>query len=503
MPNIGINITEVVDQGSPLLAGDNELFPGFLIVSQRGPANRPLVVTSMNQFKKLFGSHFASGFGAYVVDGYFTNGGRKSLINRIVGVGALASLVTLVDRASTPLNTLKVEAGYKGDVDKGVWGDSLSVVITNNANDATLFDLEVRLSGVTKEMWRGLTPATAVTSINDATMGSEYIKVTNLSSASVAPTNNPALGTFTLDNGADGSAPIATAFTGTQADFTGLYAFDAFDISHLANAESTDSTHLGALRDYCSSRGTVFGIAAIPIASTVSSAETAGTNLQVSNAYMALYGGWVSIIDPIGSGPNPLKWVPPVGHVLGVYARTFRDRGVHKAPAGVIDGQLKGVFDLDMDINNDTDLTDLANVGVNAIRAVPGYGRVVAVSRTLSKDIRWRFVNVRNLFNYVKRSLKTGLAFVQQEPNDAILRSKVRNNVVLPFFRNLFMKGAFGSGKFEDLVTITCDESNNPPSEIDLGNFHIDITMYPGKPAETILISVAQQVTGASAVNEQ
>jgi len=499
---IGINITELVSQGSPVLEGDNELTPGFLVVSKRGPADFPILITSMNQFKRLFGEHTTAGYGAYVLEGYFLNGGRKAFVSRIVGSGAAASAVTLVDRASTPLDTLTIEAGYKGRLDKGTWGDNLSVAITDNVDDTTLFDLEVLLSGVTKEVWRGVTPATAVTAINDSVSGSEYIKATNENSTSTAPDNNPAVGSSNLSAGVAGSAPAVTAYNGVQADFTGVYAFDALDISHLANAESTDATHLDNLRDYCSARGTILGVASIPVASTVSSAKTFGQALQISNAYMALYGGWVLVSDPIGSGPNPLKWVSPVGHVLGVYARTLRDRGVHKAPAGVTDGQLKGVFDIDMDVNNDTDLTDLATNGVNTLKAVPGYGNCVLVSRTLSKDVRWRFVNVRNLFNYVKRALKNGLAFVQQEPNDGVLRAKVKNNTVLPFMRTLFQAGAFGSGKFEDLVSIICDESNNPPNEIELGNFHLDMTFFPSKPAESIFISVAQQQTGSSAASE-
>ena len=41
--------------------------------------------------------------------------------------------------------------------------------------------------------------------------------------------------------------------------------------------------------------------------------------------------------------------------------------------------------------------------------------------------------------------------------------------------------------------------TNNPPDEVDKGNFKVEIYFYPSKPAETIVIVVGQQQSGASA----
>jgi hypothetical protein len=72
-------------------------------------------------------------------------------------------------------------------------------------------------------------------------------------------------------------------------------------------------------------------------------------------------------------------------------------------------------------------------------------------------------------------------------------------NVVRPFLLGLWRQGAFGSDAPDDVFTIKCDEENNPPTEVDLGNFRIEVYFYPVKPAETILIVVGQQPSGASA----
>lgn len=72
--------------------------------------------------------------------------------------------------------------------------------------------------------------------------------------------------------------------------------------------------------------------------------------------------------------------IPPSGAVAGVVARTDRERGVWKAPAGValhgVDGLVERVGD---------GLTDeLTRLGVNPLREFPGRVRVVWGARTLA-----------------------------------------------------------------------------------------------------------------------
>src|SRR6185369_3801333 len=100
---------------------------------------------------------------------------------------------------------------------------------------------------------------------------------------------------------------------------------------------------------------------------------------------------------------------------------------------------------------NDTQHTDLVKNGrVNAVRFIPGEGIVVDSSRTLSTNTLWLYVNVRLLFNYVKTSLKYGLRWVVQEPNDTALWNKVKYNTVTPFLMGLWRRGAFGPGAPKD-----------------------------------------------------
>src|SRR3954453_10688071 len=146
------------------------------------------------------------------------------------------------------------------------------------------------------------------------------------------------------------------------------------------------------------------------------------------------------------------------------------------------------------------DETDpVRNGGGNRIRALPGVGIVVDASRTLSTDTRWTFVNVRRLFNFVKASLRDGLRWVPQEMNSEELRRRVKFNVVTPFLLGLWRQGAFGSDPPEQVFTVKCDAENNPATAVNLGEFRVEVFFYPVKPAETIVIIVGQQDSGAAA----
>ena len=190
--------------------------------------------------------------------------------------------------------------------------------------------------------------------------------------------------------------------------------------------------------------------------------------------------------------------VPPVGHVLGVYARIADARGVWKAPAGD-ERRCELALGVEFDMT-DADHTDLVKNGsVNGIRAIPGSGIVIDSSRTLSTDTRWLFVNVRRLFNFVKSLAARRPAVGRAGAARRGAAPTVRFNVVTPFLLGLWTQGAFGTDPPEQVFTVKCDASNNPPADVNQGRFKLEVFFYPVKPAETIIIIVGQQDSGATA----
>jgi phage tail sheath protein FI len=63
----------------------------------------------------------------------------------------------------------------------------------------------------------------------------------------------------------------------------------------------------------------------------------------------------------------------------------------------------------------------------------------------------------------------------------------------------LWRQGAFGTGKPDQVFTVICDATNNPPSQVDQGILKVEVYFYPSRPAETIVIIVGQQPSGATA----
>jgi phage tail sheath protein FI len=228
--------------------------------------------------------------------------------------------------------------------------------------------------------------------------------------------------------------------------------------------------------------------------SPLASAKSYGKLLQGEKVYGALYAPYIQVVDPIGSQ----VWVPPTGYVLGVYARTDQQRGIWKAPAGNA-AIVANALDVRAMLN-DTDFTDLVKNGsVNLIRPIQGAGIVVDSARTLSTNTLWLYVNVRLLFNYVKTSLRLGLRWVVEEPNDTALWNKVKFNSVTPFLMGLWRRGAFGPGAPKDVFTVKADAENNPTANIQQGILNIEVYFYPSRPAETIVITVGQKGGAATA----
>lgn len=341
-------------------------------------------------------------------------------------------------------------------------------------------------------------PNYVVRVLNHTLTGSRFVQATDIGTAGpVVDRPAPTAGFVPLQGGADGT-PTAGHFIGDAAARTGFYAFDPFNVQ-LVCCERTDAAIARAALDYCARRDDAMYVGAVPKAYVGGGQAVAyGQALQAKKAYGALYGPWVTVADPIGVGDDPRITIPPVGHVMGVYARTETARGIWKAPAGD-EANLLGVLDVETRLS-DADHTDLVvNGGVNGVRVQPGAGIVVDASRTLSTDPRWRYVNVRLLFNYVKSSLRDGLRWVRQEPNKDTLWDAVKHSTVVPFLTGLWRQGAFGTGTPDQTFTVVVDATNNPPDQVEQGRLTVEVYFYPSRPAETIVIVVGQQPGGGSA----
>jgi hypothetical protein len=403
--------------------------------------------------------------------------------------------------SSHPFGTLTVTAGYRGTEDPGAWGDQIRISIAHNLEDPDnqLFDLTVSYLKDEVEAWTDLSmdrdsSRFAETVINDEQTGSKYVCVTVSGSGDELPPEVDADNPVPLSGGLEGV--FASDVDEINAFSDSIALFDTQDIQLLCCPETDDASVATEALKHCQFWGDRMFVGHTPELYEAGASDSwiKGANIRGEKVYGAIYFPWIQVNDPIGSR----KWIPPTGHVLGVYARTDRERGVWKAPAGNA-AKVNGALDVKFHIT-DIDHTNLVKkCSINAVRALPGLGIVVDSSRTLSTSPLWLYVNVRLLFNFVKSSLKAGLRWVVQEPNDPTLWNKIKYNTVTPFLMGLWRRGAFGPGGPADVFDIKIDGENNSPDKIQQGVLTMEVYFYPSRPAETIIIIIGQQEGGGSA----
>ena len=208
--------------------------------------------------------------------------------------------------------------------------------------------------------------------------------------------------------------------------------------------------------------------------------------------YATLYWPWIKVFDPLS---GQAAFVPPTGHMAGIWGRSDDTRGVHKAPANEV---VRGVLSLETTITKAEH--DLLNpVGINVIRAFPGRGIRVWGARTLSSDPSWRYLNVRRLFNYIEESILNGTQWVVFEPNDLDLWQRIRRTINA-FLLRVWRDGALFGATPEEAFYVKCDAETNPPEVVDAGQVIVEIGICPVKPAEFVVFRLAQFSGGSDLV---
>ena len=202
----------------------------------------------------------------------------------------------------------------------------------------------------------------------------------------------------------------------------------------------------------------------------------------------ALYYPWIEVMDPRSNMP---MFVPPSGHVAGVWARTDARRGVHKAPANEV---VMGTTGLGFQVTQ-SEQGALNQVGINCIRAFSGRGIRIWGARTLSSDPEWRYINVRRLFNYIAESIIAGTQWSVFEPNDQRLWMQLKISAQ-NFLMRVWRDGALFGATPAQAFYVKCDAETNPPEVIEAGQVVCEIGIAPVKPAEFVIFRLSQFTGG-------
>jgi phage tail sheath protein FI len=508
---------EEVSSGSRPIEGVGTALSAFVGFTERGPLNEPVLVTNWTQFTKTFGEFTAGAYLPHAVYGYFLNGGGSAYVVRVGGAPADGEDPAGASEAEQAWARAEL-AGQGTDkpgyavraIAPGAAGNDLAVEITDasEAGEDT-FKLIVKKAGKAEETFDNLTVKRGPTSVS--TVVRQQSKLITVEEIKGGTTAVPRKGAQVALSGGDSPAvpaavPAVSAdsYVGDSAARTGFGGLEAIeDITMLCVPDLMAAYERGSIDGEGLKAVQLAMIAHCELMSDrVAILDTpAGLNAQQMKAwrvdfagydskYAALYWPWIKVMDPVSGKPI---FVPPAGHVAGIWARNDETRGVHKAPANEV---IRGVIALETGITKG-EHDQLNPVGVNCIRAFPGQGIRIWGARTLSSDPEWRYLNVRRLFNFVEKSILQGTNWVVFEPNDLMLWDTVQRTISM-FLRRVWRSGALFGRTPGEAFYVKCDAENNPPENTDVGILTVDIGIAPVKPAEFVVFRISQFSQGAA-----
>lgn len=242
--------------------------------------------------------------------------------------------------------------------------------------------------------------------------------------------------------------------------------------------------------------------------------ELLGKTSNLRSAFGALYFPWVAP-DPASdwSGSTPpragsaewrrprwpvrrggtgiTQYVPPCGHVAGLFARLDALVGPQRSPAN---GILEGVVDTSIRLTMSQHAL-LNEGGVNCLRNAHGRGVEVGGARTLSGHSAWAYVSTTRVIVTFRRWLAIGMRDLVFEPHTPGLWDRIRTRLVSHCLE-LYRSGALTGADPAQAFFVKCDSETNAAEERASGRVVAEVGLAPSVPAEFIVVRVTRDADG-------
>jgi phage tail sheath protein FI len=523
---------EEIEIGAKPIEGVGTSTAGFLGFSERGPTIKPMLVTSLTHYMRVYGGYINNSYLTYAVDGFFRNGGQRCYIGRIVRLDNEGNIIA----KSAKLDGEPVTFTAVGE---GSWGNRVAIRIedassgseefkltvaywSKNLPDADKFVIpanpeeqkrklrELEESATKIEVFDNLSedpdsPGYYMKQLGDPLKNLSYLVVLSKSGMD-RPANTTGEFFDVLEEGSDAPDPVPVpdrgdflgnpdAKPGKKRGLTAFNDIDEISIIYVPDAhEISNDDQRKALYDdilsHCENLKDRFAI--IDTKENEPNIDTLKINSVARNSkYGAIYYPWIKVLDPL---TEQMTFIPPGGHIAGIYARSDIERGVHKAPANEV---VKGASELKFNITKG-EQGILNPRGINVIRFFPGRGILVWGARTAILDPLWKYINVRRLFLFLEESIDEGTQWVVFEPNDEKLWARVRQTIT-QFLTRVWKDGALMGTTPEEAFFVKCDRTTMTQDDIDNGRLIVLIGVAPVKPAEFVIFRIAQWAGGSAA----
>jgi len=491
----------------------------FVGLAPAGPLFQPTEISDWTQYRSAFGGFVPWAFLAYAVAGFFANQGKRCWVVRVAGRQAAAARLDLEGGG----HRLALETSSPG-----TWGDAL--VARATPLNAERFDLTLTV-GEAQEVWPGLTLDPRQPGWAGAVLRSSSL-VRPASPDEVSPGDDgvprleiPPGGQQRFAGGDDGLAGVSkeTFVRGldTLAASPEVALLAIPDLMPKEPVPEPPPRHPSSCRRpagptptplipterpprlspdaivwvqqkmvaQCKSlKDRIALLDPLPDLRTVD--QLTAWRQGFATSYAALYAPWLEVPDPLrGRGRQALdplvRAVPPSGHVAGVIARSLFTRGPAKPPANEV---VRAARDVTGEVS-DTAAALLNDGGINLIRPFPSRGIRIMGARTLSSEPALRYLNVRILLIYIEHRLEALLQPAVFEPNTPATWEMVER-ISSSLLDDLWQRGMLDGATAEEAYFVRCDETTNPPDEIDAGRLLCLIGIQPPWPAEFITVRI-------------
>ncbi len=523
----GVYVSEV-PAGARSIEGAPTSTTIFVGETERGPLT-PTKIKSRADFERLYGGYFrvrdpagsppvdvapTPVLSAYAIDGFYLNGGSTAYVLRAM------------DEDGGPADTAARESVEASS--PGIWGESVSVAFLRSSGpDEGRFRIAVVYespeTGTSRlvETWDRLSVDPADENyVVDVLQRSLYIRwsagapltAPDLDELGSPPSDQPEEtdivdGAVALAGGVGGGGELLPA------DYGQLLAEQLAGVDDAALlVASCDALLDSAPADYVQFVDQFIGFAegrprqdlffvgdlpgqsnaATPTAAT-NSAVASFNGLTASN-FAGLFWPHLTVGDVVGIGRNPTITVPPAGYVAGLFSRIDGRRGVWKAPAGT-EATLNGTIAIEHALN-DLHSDELNPRGINALRQIPGAGRVVWGARTMQPSSEWRYVPVRRTAIFLRTSIYNGIQWAVFEPNDEPLWASLRASIG-GFMETQFRNGAFAGRTSDDAYLVKVDADTTTEIDQAAGIVNILVGFAPLRPAEFVVVKLSQRTQTA------
>jgi hypothetical protein len=479
-----------------------------------------LEIFSFSDYERLYGGFYQSSVidcnVAYAVNAFFTNGGTNAYVVGLQPTNYYTTAGALVDPVAHYQPTLTLATSGADSIEftplQPTDALSIGVTINNVQNDAssnpTTADMVVTYGSPN--------PNYITARVNGI---SQLVQVSGTYPAQF-PSGAPFTGTLTT------TLPASVANVLNPSDFLGVFQADsALDKVQVFNLLLTPGIVNNAILSEAlafAEGKLAFFIMDPPILDVAdgsvgasntnwvgdflgSSTGDSGANIAPQSPNGALYFPYLQADNPVTGLPtnaagNPFT-LPPSGYVAGIFAATDSSRGVWKAPAGLATTLLGTTGVVPSGVMTDTRQGVLNSIGVNCIRSFPGAGTVVFGARTLvsanTAYQQWMYVPVRRTALFIEQTLKANLTWAIFEPNDTPLWVAIRQSIS-GFMLSLFNQGAFAGETPSDAFQVKCDSTTTTPADQALGIVNIVVAFAPLRPAEFVVVKIAQLAGQAS-----